>query len=83
MIVLFVGCKLYFLCLPVLILSAYSCTHGIFFREFLTNPDTERRKRGTQLMADILQKLPLDFLIEKEGNKQGHKLFGLKCECII
>ena len=45
-----------------------------FFREFLINPSVEPRKRGTQLMADVLRKLPSDFLMEKEGNRQDHKL---------
>ncbi|KAK7485886.1 hypothetical protein BaRGS_00022881 [Batillaria attramentaria] len=34
--------------------------------EFLTNPDQSTRKRGTQLLVQILQKLPTGLLAQKE-----------------
>ncbi|XP_076461080.1 MMS19 nucleotide excision repair protein homolog [Babylonia areolata] len=34
--------------------------------EYLTSQNVDHRRRGTRLMAEILQKLPSDFLLEKE-----------------
>ncbi|XP_025095923.1 MMS19 nucleotide excision repair protein homolog isoform X2 [Pomacea canaliculata] len=45
--------------------------------EFLTSSNVLLRKRGTQLMADLMQKLPLDYLTEKEASHVASFLLSM------
>ena len=37
------------------------------FRKQLTSPEVESRSKGTQLLSEVLKRLPHDFLNESEG----------------